>query len=276
MKRLMVGVVLSLLCIVGLMGCSGNDTEVRVVASKAMVESELFDALAQRFSQSTGLGVKATALEEEALAEKIASSNFDAALVKSNAEIRSRLSEGTLKGALVFYDTLYLIGPQSDPAGIGQFQDKSCADLFRHIALTKSRFVYSPALGVLRLKEQAIWEAAEITPDGDWYIAAQGEGEDVLLKAASQNRAYTVVDRETYEAYHQSYPDLVILQKGIDDLSDNYYCLYEKEESDPTPAQQFCQWMQSEEAQGIIAQYQADGKSRYQPANTLTQETAEE
>ena len=267
MKRIVSIACTVLLCLSCLWGCGARSTEVKVVTSQAMVESGLFDALAQEFSRTTQLGVKITALDDEALSNKVSSGKFDAALVKSNSEIQSLLEEGKFKGGLVFYDTLYLIGPKTDPAGIRQFQDKPCSDLFRHIALTKSRFVHLPTLGVSRLKEQEIWKAAEITPEGDWYLTADAEGEDALLKAASQKRAYAVIDRTTYEKYRESYPDLVVLQQGIDDLSDNYYCLYTKEEG--APAQQFSTWLQSDPAQKIIEDYHKNQQSKFLPASGL-------
>src|SRR5690606_32960331 len=62
-------------------------------------------------------------------------------------------------------------------------------------------------------KEKAIWEAAGIEPQGEWYVAA-GQGMGAVLTMADELDAYTLSDRASYLARTLEGTGLIIVMEG--------------------------------------------------------------
>jgi tungstate transport system substrate-binding protein len=95
------------------------------------------------------------------------------------------------------HNDFIIVGPGSDPAGIKGLT--SAADAFTRIAEAKATFVSRGDESGTNTKELAIWKAAGITPEGDWYVES-GQGMAATLKIASEKAGYTLTDRATYLA----------------------------------------------------------------------------
>jgi tungstate transport system substrate-binding protein len=95
------------------------------------------------------------------------------------------------------HNDFIIVGPPDDPAGIKGLT--SATDAFTRIADAKATFVSRGDDSGTNAKELAIWKAAGITPEGDWYVES-GQGMAATLKIASEKAGYTLTDRATYLA----------------------------------------------------------------------------
>ena len=122
----------------------------------------------------------------------------------------------------LMYNNFVILGPAEDPAGI--LGEPSVVDAFTKIAanlpLTGGSFISRGDQSGTHSRELGIWEAAGITPEGDWYRST-GQGMGSTLTVADEFQAYTLSDRGTYLA-RKDRLDLQILVEG-DDLLFNPY-----------------------------------------------------
>lgn len=113
----------------------------------------------------------------------------------------------------VMHNDFVMIGPADDPAGLAGAE--SVSDALNKIAQAEVRFVSRGDDSGTHKKEMSLWESANISPEGRWYIEA-GQGMGAVITMADQMGAYTLSDRGTYIAfenkvaltllYHQSPP----------------------------------------------------------------------
>jgi len=121
----------------------------------------------------------------------------------------------------VMYNDFIIVGPPEDPAKITGL--KEAKEAFKRIAETKSSFVSRGDKSGTHVKELAIWKAAGVKPEGQWYIEA-GKGMGEVLNMASEKKAYTLADRGTYLAYREK-TSSVILCEGDPMLGNPYHIM---------------------------------------------------
>lgn len=164
---------------------------------------------------------------------------------------------------LVMHNDFIIVGPENDPAAIkGLTVPKEALKL---IANSKAVFVSRADESGTHKKEKAIWQAAGIVPEGDWYLEA-GAGMGQTLLIASEKVGYTLTDRATYLAT-KSNLNLEILVEGDKSLLNIYHVMQVNPENHPSEvaekinvegAKAFVEFMVSEEAQGIIDSFGVD------------------
>lgn len=108
----------------------------------------------------------------------------------------------------VMYNDFIIIGPSSDPADLRHAV--TVANAFQRIASGHSPFISRGDESGTHQKEKEIWASAGIKPAGSWYRSA-GQGMGEVVNMATELRAYTLVDRGTYNALRHGKTDLVIL-----------------------------------------------------------------
>lgn len=241
-----------------LVGCGGKTA--RVLVEEEFAQTALFTQLCQAFEEETGYTVRADSKKEEQIEKALTDNQFDAALVVTDMAA-TPLQDGTWTGKALFYDTLLFVGPEKDLSCVSYLKQYSAADVLRHIMLTDATFVHAPEGSELQAREAALWAIAQTTPEAQQYIAAADDGQ-ALLQTANEQQAYTLVTRQTWAQYGEQYEDLAVLNSTLPGITDQYYILgkpAEEGQEEPTPAQQFVQWMQGETARGILAAYQSEG-----------------
>lgn len=171
---------------------------------------------------------------------------------------------------LIRYDVMYndfvIIGPADDPAGIKGMT--AAADALATIADAGATFVSRGDDSGTHTKEKDLWAAAEITPEGDWYISAgQGMGEVITMSAELQG--YTLSDRATYAARKAEGLELEVLVEGDPALYNPYGVIPVNPAVHPgvnsDMAQAFALWIISLPTQDLIASYQRDGTQLFVP-----------
>ena len=161
----------------------------------------------------------------------------------------------------VMYNDFVIIGPANDPAGIKSA--KTAAEAFRQIALKQQIFISRGDESGTHQKEREIWEAAAIKPEGKWYRSAgQGMGEVIMM--ATEQRAYTLADRGTYNAFKYGKTDLKILFEGEKGLFNPYGVIAVNPKKFPHAnyalAMKFVDFVTGPEGQAIITGYKVHGE----------------
>jgi tungstate transport system substrate-binding protein len=153
---------------------------------------------------------------------------------------------------LVMHSDFLIAGPEDDPAGVHGGSDG--AEGLRQIAAAGAPFASRGDESGTHLKELALWDAAGIQPEGDWYIST-GQGMGATLMIAAELDAYVLVDRGTYLAFRER-TGLVPHVEG-DPVFLNMYSVLEVNplrfpRVNAKGASAFAEFLLGPEAQGII------------------------
>jgi len=160
----------------------------------------------------------------------------------------------------VMYNDFVIIGPASDPAHVKGA--KTSAEAFKRIADSKSTFISRGDESGTNQKEKEIWAAAGMTPQGKWYRSA-GQGMGEVISMATEQRAYTLSDRGTYNAFRHGKSDLAVVFEDEKGLFNPYGVIAVNPKKFPHVkydlAMKFVDFITGPEGQKIIAGYKVEG-----------------
>ena len=161
----------------------------------------------------------------------------------------------------VMYNDFVIIGPANDPAGLKNVQ--TAADAFKRIALQQAPFISRGDESGTHQKEKEIWAAAGLKPEGKWYRSVgQGMGEVIIM--ATEERAYALADRGTYNAFKGGKTDLKVLFQGEKGLFNPYGVIAVNPKKYPHAnydlAMKFVDFVTGPEGQKIISGYKVNGE----------------
>ncbi len=241
-------------------GVYGDGSNKFSVATGSPGELDLLEALAKAFNtkmNTTLLWKKAGSGESlKALKEKAA----DMIMVHAPAAEKKAVEEGwAVKRILIGSNEFFIVGPPDDPAKISEA--KSAADAYIRIANTKAKFFSRGDNSGTHKKEIDVWQKANITPSGDWYIVTK-DFMTATLKRANDEKGYFMTDSSTWVAEKKNMANLKVLFKGDKFLINTYHTLSQPEGATPGAvwAIKFIDFVASDEGQKIIRDY---GKDRY-------------
>jgi tungstate transport system substrate-binding protein len=220
---------------------------------------QLVQALAPLFQAQTGVAVTAAEMKLDAA---LSSSGADAALLPSRVLERLQPTERGLSRTVFFGDAV-LVGSRAGKARVGGLKDIKTA--LRWIASARGLYrASSPALGTREL-ELALWDSIGINvrTRSTWYIEASGDEASTLRQAGSMG-AYVLVERMTWAA-QSSQQGLEVLVTGDPDLRTSYASHLAP--AAPQEASAWHEWLSSEKAQAIIADFRLNGIQVFTPAN---------
>lgn len=174
----------------------------------------------------------------------------------------------------VMYNDFVIIGPENDPAGVKS--SNAAVDGFKKIAEKQAPFISRGDESGTHQKEKEIWQAAGVKPSGSWYRSAgQGMGEVIIM--ATEQKAYTLADRGTYNAFRHGKTDLKILFENEKRLFNPYGVIAVNPAKHPHVkyelARKFISYLTGPEGQKIIADYKVEGDPVffiYRPGNAKT------
>jgi tungstate transport system substrate-binding protein len=163
----------------------------------------------------------------------------------------------TLLGSNEFY----IVGPESDPAGISKA--KSAKDAYTMIAKAEAKFFSRGDNSGTHKKEMKIWKSAGISPGGVWYIIT-GDFMGPTLMRADKELGYFMTDSSTFFAKQSKITNLKVLFKGDPVLVNVYHALVASPEryaqTNYALAARFVRFTSSPEGQKIYREY---GKAKY-------------
>lgn len=165
----------------------------------------------------------------------------------------------------VMYNDFVIVGPPKNPAKINQ--NDPARQAFQKIAESSSPFASRGDDSGTHKKEKQIWNQANITPAGTWYLET-GQGMGQTLTIAHEKMAYSLTDRGTYTAYKDKI-DLVILCQSDQLLFNPYGIIAVNPTRHPhvkyTYALALIDWITSPNAQQIIAEFKNNGEVMFYP-----------
>lgn len=229
----------------------------RLSTTTSVNDSGLLPYLQPYFEKATGYTLEVSSAGTGAAIKKGETGDADALLVHAKASEEEFINAGFGVERVPFmYNYFVIVGPANDPAGIANAT--TAADAFKAIAESGSTFVSRGDDSGTNKKELQIWEAAGITPEGQgWYVNA-GSGMGATLTMAAEQQGYTLTDKATYLS-HEAKDQLALLLGEADDMKNTYSMIAISPDKWPDTnidgANAFIQWMTSDEAKKLIADY---------------------
>lgn len=241
-----------------------------VVASTTSTEqSGLFGYLLPRFTQASGIAVKAVAVGTGQALDIGRRGDADVVFVHDRVAEEKFLAEGfATKRHDVMYNDFVIVGPKADPAHIAG--DKDVADALRKIAATKSAFISRGDHSGTHEAELRLWKDAGVdlgSAKGQWYREI-GQGMGPALNMASASNAYVLSDRGTWLSF-KNRGELAVLTEGDKRLFNQYGVMLVNPAKHPTvkagDGQAFIDWLVSQAGQSAIAGYKVGGEQLFFP-----------
>lgn len=230
-------------------------------------DSGLLDYILPDFEQKYDAQVDVVAVGTGQALELGTNGDADVLLVHARAREDAFVADGHGSARYdVMYNDFIIVGPSADPAGIKGMT--SAAEAFAKIAETQSSFISRGDDSGTHTKEKAVWEAAGITPEGDWYVSA-GQGMGAVLTMSDEMQGYTLSDRATYVAQQAEGLGLEILVEGDAILFNPYGVIPVNPEQHPNVnadlAQKFVEWITSLDTQELIASFMVNDQQLFTP-----------
>ena len=262
-----------LLISVGLLcfaACTRAETEFITLACTTSTEnSGLLDRIFPLFEEKTGIRVHTVAVGTGQALRLARAGDADVILVHDRVSEDAFVSEGHgVRRYDVMYNDFVLLGPASDPAGVGG--ETEVVRALSRIAETRSLFVSRGDDSGTHKAELRLWVAAELDPSsasGTWYRET-GSGMGSTLNHASAAGGYTLSDRGTWLSFRNR-GELAILVEGDLPLYNPYGVILVNPARHPhvkaEAGQRLIDWLVSEEGQAAIAGYRVRGEMLFKP-----------
>jgi tungstate transport system substrate-binding protein len=242
-------------------------TTLTLATTTSTYDSGLLDFILPDFEEEFGVTVDVISVGTGAALELGENGDADVVLVHARAREDAFVEAGHATARYdVMYNDFVIVGPPEDPAGIAS--TNSATEAFATIATSEATFISRGDDSGTHSKELGIWEAAGITPDGDWYQEA-GQGMGAVLVIADEQGGYALSDRATYLTRQDEGNELIVLVESDEILFNPYGVM----PVDPTKndgingelAQQFVDWLISVETQEMIASFEVNGSQLFTP-----------
>lgn len=192
---------------------SGSDTVTLATATTAY-DSGLLDVLNGQYTEQFGTDIEAVVRGTGASLRTARDGDCDVVLVHARPLEDEFLMGGYgINRRRVMINDFLIVGPPDDPAGTA---GKEPVSAFRAIAETEATFVSRGDRSGTHIRERQIWDEANISPSGEWYLET-GQGMGDTLITAEQSNAYTLTDRGTFLAVSTDGDLDRHVDSGIDD-----------------------------------------------------------
>ncbi|MGL4607339.1 MAG: substrate-binding domain-containing protein [Eubacteriaceae bacterium] len=246
----------------------GSNGEIILATTTSTQDSGLLESLLPDFESQTGIAVKVVAVGTGKAIEMGKNGEADVLLVHARAQEDQFVADGYGPERFdVMYNDFVILGPKDDPAKLKNTASDNAVKAFTDIANLPGTFLSRDDKSGTNTKELEIWKAANITPEGDWYVKT-GTGMGETLTMANEKLGYTIADRATY-ANMADKIDLVVLTEGDPLLFNPYGVIAVNPSINPQinaeGAQSFIDWILSPETQKSIGNYQINGSPVFIP-----------
>lgn len=218
--------------------------------------SGLFDWLLPMFKADSGIDVHIIAVGTGAALEYGKRGDADVVFVHAKSLELELVQEGYFVSRRdVMYNDFIIIGPKNDPAGIKKAV--TAIEALRMIERARGPFVSRGDNSGTHKKELSLWETAEISPAGQWYLEV-GQGQAKTQRIANEKQAYMLTDRGTWLSKMDSL-DLEVLFEGMPELFNQYGIMAVNPDNhkhvNHKDAMAFIEWLTSAKGQGAIDNY---------------------
>ncbi len=170
--------------------------DLKLAVTTSFANSGLAEILLPAIAEDTGINVQLLIVGTGQALALGQAGDVDAVLVHARAAEEAFIAAGhATHRREIMYNDFVLIGPAPDPAGVASAPAAAAA--FELIALARAPFVSRGDESGTHLAEKALWAAAGIEPQGDWYRSV-GQGMGAALNTASGMDAYILSDRASW------------------------------------------------------------------------------
>ncbi|MCW8904134.1 substrate-binding domain-containing protein [Sedimenticola sp.] len=254
------------LCLLWSLAIAVQAAPLRMATTTSTQNSGLLDILLPAFQKQTGIEVHVIAVGTGKALKMGRDGDVDVVMVHAVAAEEKFVAEGFGTDRVQFmYNDFVIVGPNNDPAGIKGV--KSVTEAMTKIQGSQSKFISRGDDSGTHKKEKALWKAANIQPDGSWYIEA-GQGMGKVLQMASELDGYTLTDRGTWLAY-KGKVDMSLLNEGDNQLSNPYGVIAVNPAKHPdtnyADAKKLIDWVSSQAGQELIRDYRLHGEPLFIP-----------
>ncbi len=254
--------VVAVMLLLSVFGCKmePEDKVLQMSTTTSVNDSGLMAYLQPEFEKATGYTLEITSAGTGAAIEKGRMGDADMLLVHSKSAEEEFIAEGFNEERIPFmYNFFVIVGPPEDPAGVASAV--TAAEAFQKIADTGSLFISRGDNSGTHNKENAIWASIEYDPTAQAWYESIGQGMGDTLTMANERQAYTLSDKATFLAHEN---DLAMHLEETDDMKNTYSMIIISKDrfadSNVAGAQAFVDWVQSDAAKTMIADY---GKAAY-------------
>jgi tungstate transport system substrate-binding protein len=236
---------------------SGPRAILRLATTTSTENSGLLTSLLPVFEDAYGVDVDVVAVGTGQALQLGVDGNADVLMVHARDLEDAFMAAGDgVRREDLMYNDFVIVGPLTDPAGIRGMADVT--EALTTIATTESGFISRGDDSGTHVMEMSLWDEANITPAGAWYISA-GQGMGAVLTMADEQEAYALTDRATYLARTLAGTELEIIVVGDTRLFNPYGVIAVNPDKSPQIegelANQFIDWLISLEAQELIATF---------------------
>jgi len=257
MKKLLSTLLLLTLCAVPSTWASPK--AIILATTTSTQDSGLLDILVPLFEKKNGFQVKTISVGSGQAMKMGEKGEADVLLVHSPDAEKKFMADGFgANRRLVMHNDFIILGPAADPAKV---KGAKAAEAMNRIAQTNSLFASRGDNSGTHAKENGLWKAAGVNPDGQKWYQQTGLGMGQTLNVAAEKRAYVLTDRATYLALKKNL-GLDILVEGDGKLLNIYHVL----EINPTRwpkvnsagGKAFADFMVSKKTQEVISRFGVD------------------
>jgi len=263
MKKLIYLFLLVNSCFPGLLNAQER---LRLATTTSTDNSGLLDVLHPPFEKQYEIYVDVIAVGTGKALRLGENGDVDVVMVHAPAAEISFIEKGYgVERLPVMHNDFVLLGPQNDPAGVGDATTLNQA--LQKLSASGSYFVSRGDDSGTHKKEMSLWRAAGMSPEGNWYMAA-GQGMGAVIQIANDKRAYTLSDRGTYLA-HKDKIELTPVFEGDPELFNPYHVIIVNPEKHPHVntgwAQKYVDFIRGEAGQKIIREFKKGGELLFKP-----------
>ena len=241
-------------------------THLKLATTTSTENSGLLEDLLPPFEEKFGIKVDVITVGTGKALKLGGNGDVDMVLVHAREAEDKFIEEGYgVNRRDVMYNDFIILGPSDDPAEIKD--EKNVILALKKIVDQKVYFVSRGDDSGTHKKEEILWQKAEISPEGKWYMEV-GQGMGATLQVANEKQAYVLCDRGTFLAYKNKI-DLIIVFEGDALLFNPYGIMAVNPARYPQvkyiEAMQLIAWITSVEGQKIIREYKKEGEALFYP-----------
>jgi tungstate transport system substrate-binding protein len=245
------------------------DDHIVIQSTTSTEASGLFEHILPRFEEEAGIDARVVAVGTGQALKNAQNCDGDVLFVHAKPDELEFVANGYgVDRQDVMYNDFVIVGPSSDPAGIGGSKDAAAA--LAKIAESETPFASRGDDSGTHKKELSLWQTAGIDPtgaSGDWYRET-GSGMGATLNTASSMGAYALTDRGTWISFENK-GDLEVLVEGDEVLFNQYGVILVNPEHcqsvNAEGGQAFIDWITGDEGQQAIADYKLNDQQLFYP-----------
>lgn len=203
--------------------CGGTKgPPVVLAATSVLEETGILQAWVEDFQTRSGWEVEVTAAPDFDVLQAARYGECDVVITHLPSDEEQLERYGYVEGRQeVMHDDYILVGPPDDPAGAKETENP--VEALLKIAEAQQPFIFRSDGSGTSLKTQSLWATTGFEDFGDWFIESE-DGMKETLRSASQEGAYTLSDRSSYQQVSEQL-DLGILFEGGEVLDNPYHVM---------------------------------------------------